>query len=72
MHDLFYDEFGKPHLKDDKYISITHSFNFSGIIVSENKVGIDIEKQRPIITKIASKFVGYEFEYLKEQIRTIM
>ncbi len=64
--DLFYDDFGKPHLKDDKYISITHSFNYSGIIVSESKVGIDIEKQRPIITKIASKFVGYEFEYLKE------
>ena len=63
--DLFYDDFGKPHLKDDRYISITHSFNFSAIIVSENKVGIDIEKQRPIITKIASKFVGFEFEYLK-------
>lgn len=64
--DLFYDDFGKPHLRDDKYISITHSFNYSAIIVSESKVGIDIEKQRPIITKIASKFVGYEFEYLKD------
>lgn len=64
--DLFYDDFGKPHLKDGKYISITHSFNYSAIIVSENKVGIDIEKQRPIITKIASKFVGYEFDYLKD------
>ena len=25
--DLFYDENGKPHLKDGKQISITHSFN---------------------------------------------
>ncbi len=65
--DLFYDENGKPHLEDGKHISITHSFNYSAIIVSDNKVGIDIEKQRPIITKIASKFVGYEFEYLKEE-----
>ena len=65
--DLFYDENGKPHLEDGKYISITHSFNYSAVIVSDNKVGIDIEKQRPIITKIASKFVGYEFEYLKEE-----
>ncbi len=63
-HDLYYDENGKPHLKDGKCISITHSFNYSGIIVSDEEVGIDIEKQRPIITKIASKFVGYEFEYL--------
>lgn len=55
-HDLFYDDFGKPHLKDGKQISITHSFHFTGIIVSEKKVGIDIEKQRNKILKIASKF----------------
>ena len=24
--DVFYDEFGKPYLKDNNYISITHSF----------------------------------------------
>ena len=33
--DLFYDENGKPHLKDGKQISITHSFNFSAVIVSD-------------------------------------
>ena len=55
--DLVYDEFGKPHLKDGKHISITHSFTFSGIIVSDDKtVGIDIEKQRDKILKIAPKF----------------
>lgn len=64
-HDLYYDENGKPHLKDGKYISITHSFNYSGVIISDvDAVGIDIEKQRPIITNIAAKFVDYEFEYL--------
>ncbi len=52
--DLLYDEHGKPHLEDGKYISITHSFNFCAVIVSDFKVGIDIEKQRPIITNIAS------------------
>lgn len=62
--DLFYDEQGKPHLKDGKYISITHSFTFSGIIVSDHEVGIDIEKQREKITVIAHKFVDYEFDYL--------
>src|SRR5690554_986789 len=54
--DLYYDANGKPNLKDGKQISITHSFQFSGIIVSDKKVGIDIEKQRDKILKIANKF----------------
>ena len=62
-HDLFYDEKGKPHLKDGKKISITHSFIFSAIIVSAIEVGIDIEMQRPKILKIAQKFTPIE-EYL--------
>jgi 4'-phosphopantetheinyl transferase len=63
---LFYDENGKPHLKDGKQISITHSFNFSAVIVSDAIVGIDIEKQRDKITIIAHKFIDYEFNYLNE------
>jgi 4'-phosphopantetheinyl transferase EntD len=62
--DLFYDDNGKPHLKDGKHISITHSFTFSGVIISDNEVGIDIEKQREKISVIAHKFVDYEFNYL--------
>ena len=62
--DLYYDDNGKPHLKDGKYISITHSFTFSGVIISDDEVGIDIEKQRDKIVVIAKKFVGYEFDYL--------
>jgi 4'-phosphopantetheinyl transferase len=59
--DLFYDELGKPHLTDGKFISITHSFNFSAIIVSgTSPVGIDIEKQRDKIVKIARKFTPFE------------
>ncbi|MBV7268879.1 4'-phosphopantetheinyl transferase family protein [Winogradskyella luteola] len=62
--DLFYDANGKPHLKDGKHISITHSFTFSGVIVSDKEVGIDIEMQRDKIGVIAEKFVEYEFYYL--------
>lgn len=55
--DLFYDAAGKPHLKDGNHISITHSHNFTGIIVSEtDEVGIDIEMQRDKILRIAHKF----------------
>ncbi|MCA0131505.1 4'-phosphopantetheinyl transferase family protein [Winogradskyella alexanderae] len=63
--DLYYDNYGKPHLRDGKHISITHSFTFSGVIISDHKVGIDIEMQRDKIAIIAKKFVDYEFNYLK-------
>lgn len=59
-HDLYYDDLGKPHLKDEKYISITHSFHFTAIIISNHPVGIDIEKQRDKIIKIAEKFTPLE------------
>ena len=62
--DLYYDEFGKPHLIDSKYISITHSHDFSAIIVSDEAVGIDIELQRNKIIKIADKFCNTEFQFL--------
>lgn len=59
--DLYYDEHGKPFLKDGKHVSITHSFNFTAIIISENQhVGIDIEKQRDKILTIAHKFTPVE------------
>ena len=67
--DLFYDDNGKPHLKDGKHISITHSFTFSAVIVSEHEVGIDIEKQREKIKIIAHKFVDYEFDYLDKSAK---
>lgn len=55
--DLIYNEFGKPNLKDGKYISISHSHNFTGVIISSShEVGIDIEKQREKILRIAHKF----------------
>ena len=58
--DLFYDSKGKPHLNDGKHISITHSYTFSAIIISDAEVGVDIEKQRAKILKIAHKFTPIE------------
>lgn len=62
--DLYYDEFGKPHLHGENHISITHSHNFSAIIISDKTVGIDIELQRDKITRIADKFCQTEFQFL--------
>ncbi len=62
--DLFYTDDGKPHLKDGKRISITHSFNFAAIIISDQIVGIDIEKNRDKIIRISDKFIGNESDFL--------
>ncbi|WP_291864900.1 4'-phosphopantetheinyl transferase family protein [Maribacter sp.] len=59
--DMYYDVMGKPHLKDGNKISITHSNHFTGIIVSKDiEVGIDIEKHRDKILRIAYKFTPIE------------
>ncbi len=55
--DLYYNEVGKPHLRDGTHISITHSHHFTAIIIGrQNEVGIDIEMQRDKILRIAHKF----------------
>jgi len=60
-HDLYYDEFGKPHLADGNHISISHSHGFSGIIISDQTTGIDLELRRPKIALIAEKFIEPSF-----------
>ncbi|MBK8599194.1 MAG: 4'-phosphopantetheinyl transferase superfamily protein [Flavobacterium sp.] len=64
--DLYYDEFGKPHLHDGRHISISHSHEFSTIILSDQNCGIDLEMQREKIITIAHKFAEHEFEFLKD------
>ena len=60
--DLYYTDDGKPHLKDGRKITISHSFDYSAIAISNNEIGIDIEKNRDKIQRIASKFIGSENE----------
>lgn len=55
--DLYYDDFGKPHLKDGTHLSISHSNGFSGIALSDKNVGLDIEELKPKTLKIASRFM---------------
>jgi len=61
--DLFYDQYGKPHLTDGNHISITHSFDFSCIIIGKTNTGIDIELRRPLIMKIAERFTAEPFVF---------
>lgn len=54
---LRYDDFGKPHLSDERFISITHSHQFSAIAISDKPLGVDIEKERPKVHRIAPRFL---------------
>ncbi len=65
--ELFYDSNGKPKLLNNKFISISHSFDYSGLAISNNKVGLDIEKFRPKIIDISKKFISQtEQDLIKE------
>jgi len=55
--ELTYNANGKPILSK-KYISITHSFDYCGVVVSSKKIGVDIEKLRPKILNIKKKFIS--------------
>ncbi|WP_321539515.1 4'-phosphopantetheinyl transferase family protein [Flavobacterium piscinae] len=66
--DLYYDEFGKPHLKDGVNISISHSFDFSVIILSDKNVGIDLELRRDLVKKMHTNL---QRKYLFMNVKTI-
>lgn len=66
--DLHYDETGKPYLNDGRHISISHSHEFSAIVLSDENIGIDLEMQREKIRLIADKFTApLEESYLDRQ-----
>ena len=65
--DLYYNEYGKPLLKDKKHISITHSYNYSAIIISNVDVGIDVEMNRDKIIRIYDRFVNTRVDSLSDE-----
>ena len=66
--ELFYDSNGKPKLSNNKFISISHSFDYSGVAVSNSKVGLDIEKFRPKILDVFKKFVSQTEQSLIKEL----
>lgn len=70
--DLFYDEFGKPHLKYGKHISISHSHEFSVIVLSDKIIGIDLEQLKEKTLKIAPRFMDIShLENLSDEHRLL-
>lgn len=66
-HKILYKE-REPFLSpNDFQVSITHSFPFAAIAISNNKIGIDMEKFNPKILRIEHKFVyPNEVEFFAE------
>jgi 4'-phosphopantetheinyl transferase len=62
--DLYYDESGKPHLLDGVHISVSHSFGFSAVILTDKPTGIDHELRREKLMVIDYKFAQHEMKYL--------
>ena len=64
---LYYNEYGRPFLHEDKHISITHSFEFAAVLISDVEAGVDIEKNREKIVNIQHRFVNTEVDSLSEE-----
>ena len=58
---IFYN--GKaPYCKEISNISITHSDNYAAILLSEKKIGIDLQKEEQKIIMLKNKFLSKERE----------
>ncbi|MHA6697589.1 4'-phosphopantetheinyl transferase family protein [Chryseobacterium sp. A321] len=57
-HRILYKSIGQPYLDPkDAFVSITHSFPFAALAISQRRVGIDIEQIMPKIKRIEHKFL---------------
>ncbi len=65
--ELYYNEFGKPFLNGEKHVSITHSFEFAAVLISDYDAGIDIEKNRDKIVNIQHRFVNTQVDSLSNE-----
>ena len=56
--DIVYNDYGKPYLKNNEmYFNISHSFDYTVLVISSKEVGIDIEKitmRKNVIDKICT------------------
>ena len=55
---ITYNEYSAPKLENGEHISISHSKNLVAIIISKQKVGLDIEKISEKPLRLSSKFIS--------------
>lgn len=57
-HKILYKAIGQPYLQpQNAFISISHSFPFAALAISEKRVGIDMEKIQQKILRVKHKFL---------------
>ncbi|WP_124643051.1 4'-phosphopantetheinyl transferase family protein [Amniculibacterium aquaticum] len=62
-HRILYRTIGQPYLfPKDYFISISHSFPFASLAISEKRIGIDLEKINDKIQRIRHKFINQNEE----------
>ena len=54
---VLFNDNGAPYLTDHRYCSISHTDGYSAVVVSDYKIGVDVEIYKDKIIRIASKFV---------------
>ncbi|MCQ2974190.1 MAG: 4'-phosphopantetheinyl transferase superfamily protein [Bacteroidales bacterium] len=55
---VYYNQYGKPFIEEDYNISITHSYDMAGVLLSRRKtVGLDVEKMNLRILKVENKLL---------------
>jgi hypothetical protein len=62
--EINYDEFGAPFLlnQKDRFISISHSHIYIGMIIANFKIGLDIELISDKVIRVTSKFINKKEE----------
>jgi phosphopantetheinyl transferase len=64
---LSYDSNGKPFLSNGKHIAISHSGDYAVLAISNQNIGVDIEKKQTKLKRIASKFIGAEADFITKK-----
>ena len=54
---VLFNDNGAPYLMDHRYCSISHTDGYGAVVVSDNKIGVDVEIYKDKMIRIASKFV---------------
>jgi 4'-phosphopantetheinyl transferase len=71
VYTMVKDSHGKPHLHNKAYeISVSHSKDYTAIIIAPDLVGVDIQYLTPKLVKVAYRVLNEQkFEQLKEETK---
>ena len=69
---ISYSENGSPNLNNHQYISVSHSGDLVCIVISDQKIGIDIEKISEKSLRLKEKFINPHHTKLNKEKSTLI